>query len=1028
MEINEQNLEALSTYLRKTLSPNANERTEAEKTLKQIERNENYSSLLLTLCESSTTSDDIRRASVITFKNFIKRNWPSLDESNSISIRDRNHIKEHIIDLMTRSPEHIQEQLSDAITVIGKCDFPDQWSTLLDTMVKQFQQQSSSSFQSINGVLKTAHSLFERYRYEQKSDELWSEIKLVLEKFAPAFTELFKSLMNYYPQKESDPVEMKNIFNSLHVIIKIFYDLNAQELPEHFEDNITIYMTYFLALLSYDHPSLHSNNNDPGILDQVKTEICRCIALYADNYSDEFKPYAQQFALTIWSLLTRLNLSPSYDELVSTAMRFLSTLAARSHHCSMFEGGDILKTVCEQVILPNLFLRESDVEEFEDNPEEYIRKDIEKSDSATRRRAACDFLQALCIFFEPQVIAIYSQYIETMQKEYLQNPTKDWMKKDTCIFLVLALASKGETQKFGITKTSSFISIPAFYSASILPELQNPDINSLPLIKADCLKFLIHVRNQIDRDALLLSIPECVRYLSSNNIVVQTYAAHAIERLLLVRHSADQKQTAITKTDLIPYAQTMYDSFFRILTSNKSYENEYVMRAVMRLSSALQDGVLPYLNQLIEKLVMILQRSCKNPNKPNFNHYLFETITVLIRTSVLQNSNVLNQFEQILFPVFTPIFTEDIAEFVPYVLQIIGFLLESHTSSIPETYRALFQSILTPSFWDRSGNIPALSRLLQAYIEKAGETIVLEKLTIVLAIFQRLVSQSKIHDHEGFAILNSLIMHLPTGCLNNYFKDIFIIIFTRLTKAKTQKLIRCIIIFFSYFTIKYGAQELITQIDSIQTNMFQMVVERLFMPELSKVDDCDKKLCAIAITHLLCDPEAMTNGVYLNNLWLILLQTLLRLFESCNELQTMSAAERKKQAQDEAEEDLLVGLDDTPAVGAQHLADALQNNTTLTEMNLSSSQIKDVGVQHLADALRTNTVLRTLGLNENHIRDSGAQHLADALRNNKVTISLFLIYFIYSSALFYTDTYDIKSPPHLDRKYWSTTSGRCITK
>ena len=164
----------------------------AEKTLKQIERNENYSSLLLALCERSTTPNEIRRAAVIAFKNFVKRNWPSLDESNCISLKDRNHIKEHIIDLMTRSPEHIQEQLSDAITVIGQCDFPDRWSTLLDTMIKQFQQQSTNSFQSINGVLKTAHSLFERYRYEQKSDELWMEIKLVLERFTPAFTELFK--------------------------------------------------------------------------------------------------------------------------------------------------------------------------------------------------------------------------------------------------------------------------------------------------------------------------------------------------------------------------------------------------------------------------------------------------------------------------------------------------------------------------------------------------------------------------------------------------------------------------------------------------------------------------------------------------------------------------------------------------------------------------------------------------------------------------------------------------------------------
>lgn len=114
-------------------------------------------------------------------------------------------------------------------------------------------------------------------------------------------------------------------------------------------------------------------------------------------------------------------------------MTFLSKLAARSHHCAMFEGGETLKTVCEQVILPNLFLRgefllffcfspfermnlESDVEEFEDNPEEYIRKDIEKSDSATRRRAACDFLQALCIFFESPVVALYSQYVDIMQK------------------------------------------------------------------------------------------------------------------------------------------------------------------------------------------------------------------------------------------------------------------------------------------------------------------------------------------------------------------------------------------------------------------------------------------------------------------------------------------------------------------------------------------------------------------------------------------------------------------------------------
>ncbi|CAF4897529.1 unnamed protein product, partial [Rotaria sp. Silwood2] len=34
---------------------------------------------------------------------------------------------------------------------------------------------------------------------------------------------------------------------------------------------------------------------------------------------------------------------------------------------------------CEQLILRDLFLRELNMEEFENNPEEYIRKDIKKS-------------------------------------------------------------------------------------------------------------------------------------------------------------------------------------------------------------------------------------------------------------------------------------------------------------------------------------------------------------------------------------------------------------------------------------------------------------------------------------------------------------------------------------------------------------------------------------------------------------------------------------------------------------------------
>lgn len=53
----------------------------------------------------------------------------------------------------------------------------------------------------------------------------------------------------------------------------------------------------------------------------------------------------------------------------------------------------------------------------------------------------------------------------------------------------------------------------------------------------------------------------------------------------------------------------------------------------------------------------------------------------------------------------------------------MSLLLEIHSNSIPASYMALFPHLLQPVLWERTGNIPPLVRLLQAYLEKGGATI-----------------------------------------------------------------------------------------------------------------------------------------------------------------------------------------------------------------------------------------------------------------------------------------------------------------
>lgn len=73
-------------------------------------------------------------------------------------------------------------------------------------MVDHFK---GGDFHQINGVLRTAHSLTKRYRHEFKSQELWKEIKIVLDTFAVPFTELFDGTLQLASQHTQNPPVLK---------------------------------------------------------------------------------------------------------------------------------------------------------------------------------------------------------------------------------------------------------------------------------------------------------------------------------------------------------------------------------------------------------------------------------------------------------------------------------------------------------------------------------------------------------------------------------------------------------------------------------------------------------------------------------------------------------------------------------------------------------------------------------------------------------------------------------------------------
>lgn len=684
--------------------------------------------------------------------------------------------------------------------------------------------------------------------------------------------------MNLTVTHANNEAALKVIYGSLELMCKVFNSLNSQDLPEFFEDNMQTWMTTFHTLLVTDVPCLKTNDDDePGMMEMLRSQICDNISLYAQKYDEEFAPFMQQFVTAVWELLVNTGQQPKYDALVTNALQFLSTVAGRQQYRHLFEDPNVLASICEKVIVPNMDFRNADEEMFEDNPEEYIRKDIEGSDIDTRRRAVSDLVRTLSQNFEAKIVELFSQYLNVLLQRYRADPKTNWRSKDTAIYLVSTLASKGGTQKQGVTHASQLVPLPQFCQNDIIPELERADVNELPVLKADALKFLMTFRTMLGPQ-IVATIPQVVRHLHSDSIVVHSYAACNLEKMLIMKDA--DGSPLITQTVLGPYAEAVIGGLFTALTKPNSGENEYVMKAIMRSFSTLNEHTMPYMAVALPKLTEILALVAKNPSKPHFNHYLFETIALSIKIVCKIEPNAVTSFEEALFPQFQHILQTDIMEFLPYVFQMLSLLMEIRQTigSVPDPYLALFPCLLSPMLWERPGNITPLIRLMCTFVKQASPQIQAQgKLMAVLGVFQKMIA-SKSNDHEGFYLLQNLILYYPRADLLQIMAQIFTLLFQRLSSSKTTKYVRSLIVFFNFYAAKIGPNELIQLIDGIQNQMFGMVCQRVFMTDINKVSgDIERKIVSVGMTKILCESQTMMSQY--STYWQGMLQVLIELFE-----------------------------------------------------------------------------------------------------------------------------------------------------
>jgi Cse1 len=157
------------------------------------------------------------------------------------------------------------------------------------------------------GVLKTANSIFKRFRHVGRSNELHLAFSVTLHAVQEPLLALFKNLGQAVDWTYAVPVVNKALLarqlEALRLVCRIFYSLNLHDLPIFFLVSMPEWMEEFAKHLQSQIPAAADPNEEyePSPLDKLQAAIITNLALYMGKDEEPFLVYLPNFTTLVWN-------------------------------------------------------------------------------------------------------------------------------------------------------------------------------------------------------------------------------------------------------------------------------------------------------------------------------------------------------------------------------------------------------------------------------------------------------------------------------------------------------------------------------------------------------------------------------------------------------------------------------------------------------------------------------------------------------------------------------------------------------
>jgi hypothetical protein len=684
-------------------------RSQAEEQLNQFIKTRGALLYLIQYSGNQGVVRDLRLAAGIVVKNNLRITWESTQNESAESLlsdQDKESIKTKIIQMLLIETENsIRRIQCEVIRIICDYDYPNKWSTLMPTLIENIHTAGTNILQMYNSLL-AIRKIIKKFEYKQ-NEGIGKDVpspRQPLNDIVQAVFPLLQQLMTSIIDNNS--IEAAQV---MRICLKIFHSATMYALPKVQGVDVNFWFTCISSIIQKKLPEASEGLEPVGQPEspderktwpwwKLKKWASRILALFIQRYGnprfsgEEYLEFAKFFkehvapvmlAPVMNTLAEKSNGRYVTDEVYRNSITYLSSCAEMSPSYKVIKPH--LDFVLFKVIFPTLCINGSEIELFNEDPQEFIRKVHDPlEDYLDPRVTAIGLLQTLCRYRQKDSLPMILPFVHETLTTYntSSDSEKNYYAKDGVMVTISSLTTilRGhETYKNNLEP---------FIISHIIPEFQS-SYDFLRYRACWCIEYFTEEEwgNPVTLQAIISGL---LAGLKDPSLIVQASAAASLKHVI----------TSNGATDILrPQIPQILTEYFRIIDET---ESDSVLGALCTIVEQFGEDIHPMAEAMVVHLVRAFSTFSSSGNEDDEAAFAasscLETITTVL-DSVMEKPEIMGSIECHLLPLLSKIIASG-DECYEYIDQCIGMLNYF-------TYYGI--STISPGVWSMCG--PLLTAL-----------------------------------------------------------------------------------------------------------------------------------------------------------------------------------------------------------------------------------------------------------------------------------------------------------------------------